>query len=68
MRHELEEDGRIQNWFGGLVDGMRDASGPMYMRNRYYDPKTRQFTQTDPHRLAGGQRVWVRKRGPGVVF
>ena len=25
VRHELEEDGRIQNWFGGLVDGMRDA-------------------------------------------
>jgi hypothetical protein len=30
----------IRTWFGGLVDGMRDASGQMYMRNRYYDPGT----------------------------
>jgi hypothetical protein len=27
---------------------MRDASGQMYMRNRYYDPQTGQFTQPDP--------------------
>jgi hypothetical protein len=47
-RHELEPDPSIQNWYGGLVDGMRDASGQMYMRNRYYDPKTGQFTQADP--------------------
>ena len=39
-RHELEPDPIIQNWYGGLVDGMRDASGQMYMRNRYYDPHT----------------------------
>jgi RHS repeat-associated protein len=32
---------------------MRDASGQMYMRNRYYDPATGQFTQTDPIGLAG---------------
>jgi hypothetical protein len=47
-RHELEPDPNIQNWFGGLVDGMRDASGQMYKRNRYYDPKTGQFTQAVP--------------------
>jgi hypothetical protein len=36
VRHELaQDDGRIQSWWGGLVDGMRDASGQMYMRNRY---------------------------------
>jgi uncharacterized protein RhaS with RHS repeats len=28
--------------------GMRDASGQMYMRNRYYDPQSGQFTQPDP--------------------
>jgi len=44
----------VTAWFGGLVDGMRDASGQMYMRNRYYDPATGQFTQTDPIGLAGG--------------
>jgi hypothetical protein len=25
-------------WNGSLVDGMRDATGQMYMRNRYHDP------------------------------
>ena len=57
-RHELEPDPSIQNWFGGLVDGMRDASGQMYMRNRYYDPATGQFTQTDPIGLAGGLNAY----------
>jgi RHS repeat-associated protein len=38
----------IRAWWGGLVDGMRDASGQQYMRNRYYDPATGQFTQPDP--------------------
>ena len=32
---------------------MRDESGQMYMRNRYYDPATGQFTQPDPIGLAG---------------
>jgi RHS repeat-associated protein len=57
-RHELEPDPTIQNWFGGLVDGMRDASGQMYKRNRYYDPKTGQFTQPDPIGLAGGLNAY----------
>ena len=52
MRKAKEPD--IRNWFGGLVDGMRDGTGQMYMRNRYYDPATGQFTQPDPIGLAGG--------------
>ncbi|MCA1792264.1 MAG: hypothetical protein LC667_21180, partial [Thioalkalivibrio sp.] len=35
-------------WYGSLSVGMRDASGQMYMRNRYYNPQTGQFTQPDP--------------------
>ena len=35
-------------WFGSLSVGMRDASGQLYMRNRYYNPQTGQFTQPDP--------------------
>jgi hypothetical protein len=27
----------VRSWWGGQVDGMRDVSGQMYMRNRYYD-------------------------------
>lgn len=45
----------MQAWFGGLVDGMRDASGQSYMRNGHYDPATGQCTQTDLTGLAGGQ-------------
>jgi uncharacterized protein RhaS with RHS repeats len=32
---------------------MRDASGQMYMRNRYYDPGTGQFTR----RIQSGWRA-----------
>ncbi len=45
-------------WFGSLAVGMRDASGQMYMRNRYYDPQTGQLTQTDPIGLAGGLNAY----------
>ena len=31
-------------WTGSLIQGKRDASGLIYMRNRYYDPKTGRFT------------------------
>jgi RHS repeat-associated protein len=67
-RHELEPDPNIQNWFGGLVDGMRDASGQMYMRNRYYDPQTGQFTQTDPIGLAGGLNAYAFGGGDPVTY
>jgi RHS repeat-associated protein len=45
-------------WFGSLAVGMRDASGQMYKRNRYYDPVTGQFTQPDPIGIAGGLNVY----------
>ena len=67
-RHELDADGRIQNWFGGLVDGMRDASGQMYMRNRYYDPRSGQFTQSDPIGLAGGLNSYGFAAGDPVSY
>jgi RHS repeat-associated protein len=56
------------DWWGGLVDGMRDASGRMYMRNRYYDPKTGQFTQTDPIGLAGGLNSYGFASGDPVSY
>ena len=42
------------DWVGSVVDGKRDESGLMYMRNRYYDPKRGGFTQEDPIGLAEG--------------
>jgi RHS repeat-associated protein len=53
---------------GSLVDGMRDASGQIYMRNRYYDPATGQFTQTDPIGLAGGLNVYGFANGDPVSY
>jgi RHS repeat-associated protein len=44
----------MTNWMGSLIGGQRDPGGTMYMRNRYYDPATGQFTQTDPIGIAGG--------------
>jgi RHS repeat-associated protein len=58
----------IRVWYGGLVDGMRDASGQMYMRNRYYDPATGQFTQTDPIGLAGGMNAYGFAAGDPVSY
>ncbi|HEX6042383.1 RHS repeat-associated core domain-containing protein [Longimicrobium sp.] len=58
----------IDVWYGGLVDGMRDASGQMYMRNRYYDPATGQFTQTDPIGLAGGLNAYGFADGDPVSY
>jgi RHS repeat-associated protein len=58
----------IDVWYGGLVDGMRDASGQMHMRNRYYDPATGQFTQTDPIGLAGGLNAYGFADGDPVSY
>jgi RHS repeat-associated protein len=67
-RHELSKDPNIRNWYGGLVDGMRDASGQMYMRNRYYDPQSGQFTQPDPIGLAGGLNSYGFATGDPVTY
>ncbi len=45
-------------WYGSLVDGGADASGLIYMRNRYYDPAAGQFTQQDPIGIGGGANVY----------
>jgi RHS repeat-associated protein len=66
--HEDARDFAAQNWWGGLVDGMRDASGQMYMRNRYYDPATGQFTQPDPIGLAGGLNSYGFAAGDPVTY
>jgi RHS repeat-associated protein len=66
--HELSPDRNIQNWFGSLVDDMRDATGQMYRRNRYYDPQTGQFTQPDPIGLAGGLNAYGFAAGDPVTY
>ncbi|HYW12858.1 MAG TPA: RHS repeat-associated core domain-containing protein [Longimicrobium sp.] len=55
-------------WLGSLSVGMRDASGQMYMRNRYYNPQTGQFTQPDPIGLAGGLNSYGFAAGDPVSY
>ncbi len=55
-------------WMGGLVDGMRDPTGQVYMRNRYYNPQTGQFTQMDPIGLAGGLNTYGFAAGDPVTY
>jgi RHS repeat-associated protein len=55
-------------WMGSLVQSSEDASGLMYRRNRYYDPKTGRFTQEDPIGLAGGLNTYGFADGDPVSY
>jgi RHS repeat-associated protein len=57
-----------RSWMGSLIDGQRDASGQMYMRNRYYDPQSGRFTQEDPIGLAGGVNLYGFANGDPVSY
>jgi RHS repeat-associated protein len=60
--------GAEEFWFGSLSVGMRDASGQQYMRNRYYNSQTGQFTQPDPIGLAGGLNSYGFAAGDPVSY
>jgi RHS repeat-associated protein len=55
-------------WYGSLVAGSTDSNGLMYMRNRYYNPESGQFTQIDPIGIAGGLNVYGYAAGDPVNF
>jgi RHS repeat-associated protein len=59
---------QTRTWMGSLLEGQRDAGGQMYMRNRYYDPATGQFTQPDPIGIAGGLNVYGFAAGDPVSY
>jgi RHS repeat-associated protein len=63
-----ESGGESELWMGGLVDGMRDPTGQIYMRNRYYNPQTGQFTQMDPIGIAGGLNAYGFAEGDPVTY
>ena len=58
----------VENWFGSLSTEMRDATGQLYKRNRYYDPASGQFTQPDPIGLAGGLNSYGFAEGDPVSY
>jgi len=55
-------------WLGSLLYNKTDGSGLLYMRNRYYDPQTGQFTQQDPIGIAGGLNLYGFAGGDPVNF
>jgi RHS repeat-associated protein len=46
----------------------RDATGLSYRRNRYYDPVSGQFTQSDPIGIAGGLNLYGYANGDPINF
>jgi RHS repeat-associated protein len=70
-RSHLEHGrGRIgpPSWVGSLIEGGRDLTGQMYMRNRFYDPASGRFTQEDPIGIAGGLNVYGFGNGDPVMY
>jgi RHS repeat-associated protein len=57
-----------KNWYGSLTEDQTDASGLQYKRNRYYDPRSGQFTQEDPIGLAGGMNLYGYANGDPVNY
>lgn len=47
---------------------MQDAIGLLYRHNRYYNPQTGQFTQTDPIGIAGGLNTYGFAYGDPVSY
>ncbi|HYR11592.1 MAG TPA: RHS repeat-associated core domain-containing protein, partial [Longimicrobium sp.] len=56
------------DWAGSLIRGQQDISGLMYRRNRYYNPQTGQFTQSDPIGFAGGLNAYGFGAGDPVSY
>ena len=55
-------------WYGSLAIDQKDATGLSYRRNRYYDPVSGQFTQTDPIGIAGGPNTYGYAGGDPINF
>jgi len=53
-------------WHGSILRDKQDAVRTHYRRNRYYDPKSGQFTQEDPIGLAGGLNLYGFANGDPV--
>jgi RHS repeat-associated protein len=56
------------SWFGSLASSGAEQSGLQYKRNRFYDPKRGQFTQSDPIGLGGGLSLYGFASGDAVNF
>jgi hypothetical protein len=53
------------SWYGSLILGQQDASGNVYLRNRYYNPGHRAIHAGRPDRAGrGDESLWVWWRRP----
>jgi RHS repeat-associated protein len=70
LTNRIRENNMVgaESWNGSLIDGMRDATGQMYMRNRYYDPASGRFTQQDPIGLGGGLNTYGFGNGDPISY
>jgi RHS repeat-associated protein len=60
--------GEAYTWIGSVTKGMENETHTQYMRNRYFDVITGQFTQEDPIGLAGGLSFYGFGNGDPVSF
>jgi RHS repeat-associated protein len=65
---QLTAHSQLNTWWGSLITHKTDPSGYRYMRNRYYNPQTGQFTQQDPIGLAGGLNLYGFAQGDPINF
>lgn len=56
------------SWYGNLSQDLRDGTGQIYKRNRYFDPVTGRFTQEDPIGLGGGMNLYGLANGDPVNY
>ncbi|MBA3670395.1 MAG: hypothetical protein H0W68_00030 [Gemmatimonadaceae bacterium] len=60
---------RNEPWNGSLADLQGgNANGLQYLRNRYYNPASGQFTQADPIGVAGGLNTFGYADGDPVMY
>ena len=57
-----------KRWLGTFVANGQGTTGMLYRRNRYFDPKSGQFTQADPIGIAGGMNAFGFANGDPVNF
>ncbi|HEX2722516.1 MAG TPA: RHS repeat-associated core domain-containing protein, partial [Gemmatimonadaceae bacterium] len=57
-----------KKWMGTFVANGQGTTGMLYRRNRYFDPKSGQFTQADPIGMAGGMNVFGFADGDPINF
>lgn len=53
---------------GGFTGGQAGSGGLVFLRNRYYDPNSGQFTQEDPIGMAGGMNLYAYAGGDPVRY